>query len=250
MVDIKRVTASIKKPILFKNLTNSLYSDTIDLDPTDNPSDPTPENVTYTIDPFSIFSQETYNGSGPYLIVKVPFTRFYRIKYALTPNQLEYTPAPAGLGNNGVDAFTLSKPVLSYNLPLEILRISNGVTTNLTQNFYSQDGSAYMTFDPIINSDVHPTEPYKVTGYNQSTTFSPGIIEGISQLYAGDLLLFRFTLNVFKFTTQYQTRTVITGSPYATLTWFQEYPIKMYYWPNVWKCGSSFFFEIQELTDL
>lgn len=250
MVDVKRVTASIKKPILFKNETNSQYSASINIDPTNNPDDPVPEDVTYTIDPFSIFSQEVYNGSGPYLLVKIPFTRFYRIKYALTPNQLEYLPAPAGLGNNGVDAFTLGKPVLSYNTPLEILRISNGITTNLTQNFYNQDGSAYITFDPIINSDVHPTDPYLVTGYDQKTTFSPGIVEGLVQLYAGDLLFFRYTLNVLKFVTQYQTRSLISTNYPADLYWVQEYPRRMYYWSNVWRCGASFFFEISELTDL
>ena len=247
MVDIKRVTASIKKPTLYSNpVTTSVTGEAINIDPTSSaPS-------LYSIDPFALF---TRNEGNTRLEVRIPFTRFYRLKAALSPVNFASS-------STTVDRFSGSKPLLGCTESLKIKRISNNTTTEINTNTYTQDGSGYVLFTP--NNTTQPSSPTYVKSY----TVTPAIVEGIVQLLAGDVLYFEHNRTFSKqsnsnlysldgsvslvepgqliynnFTGAYEYTlyqgSVITNNSSVTVTSSNPYSTNL-----------SFFFEISELTDL
>ena len=255
MVDVKRVTATIKKPSIYGSPVNTSVTDeNIDIDPT--ASVPT----IYSIDPFAVFQR-----SSSRLEVKIPFTRFYRIKTVLSYS---------GFVTSGtsVDAFSMSKPLIGSTDTLTVNRISNNITTVVNSNIFTQDASGYVVFDPNDANATTFTKRYALT---------PAIVEGIVELYAGDTLYFTHTRNFFsQITIQGLSggiyvvepgsppppsiepyllagnRTYAGGSLYANTSYVGGLSINNPYALNgnlltqPYSSNSSFFFEISEITDL
>jgi len=244
MVDIKRVTASIKKPTLYINpVTTSVTGEDIDINPTLR------EPYVYIIDPFALFDWD-----GNRLEVHIPFTRFYRLKAALSFVNFASSATT-------VDRFSGSKPLLGCTESLTIKRISNSTITEINTNTYSQDGSGYVLFTP--NDTPQSSSPTYIKSY----TVTPAIVEGIVQLFAGDVLYFEHNRTFSKQSDSslrllegaiylvepgslnydvlgnYQSTSyvgdVVIGNSYIAVTSSEPY-----------STNSSFFFEIQELTDL
>ena len=251
MVDVKKVTATIKKPSIYGSPVNTSVTDeSIDIDPT--ASAPT----IYSIDPFAVFQR-----SSSRLEVKIPFTRFYRIKTVLSYSGFTTS-------STTVDKFSASKPLLGSTESLTINRISNGVTTQVNTNIYTQDASGYVIFTPT-NSNA--------TTFSKDYTVTPAVVEGIVELYAGDTLYFTHSRKFFQ-----QANLAInqlTGSIYITdpqgaagsylhrgsliFDILGNYLADQYLaylattdssvsasFVNPYSSNSSFFFEISEITDL
>lgn len=259
MVDVKRVTASIKKVDYYTGVNTSVTNETVNFNPSDNPPN------TYTIDPFAIFQQESNA-----LKVKIPFTRFYKIKCALSISDTSDSTA-------NIDQFALSKPLLTCSESLSINRLSNGVTTPIKSNIYNQDGSGFLVYDP----DSVPVSTFTIR-----KILTPALIEGIVELYAGDVLTFVHTRTMFKkavttaiyafgnlslqnpggefgtgpYGTTYLNRNptytgtgIYQGDLYSAgmgmnLGTVSESSVNLN--PSAYLASGSFFFEISEITDL
>jgi hypothetical protein len=251
MVDIKRVTATIKNPNIYGSaVTTNVTNESINIDPS-----AVPPNL-YIIDPFAVFMQDNSR-----LEVKIPFSRFYRIKAVLSYSQFITSATSA-------DAFSISKPLIGSTDTLTINKISNNVTSTINSNVFTQDGSGYVIFDPNNANASSFTKRYLLT---------PAIVEGIVELYAGDVLYFTHTRNFFDQLSVLGfdgvtgliepsfplgetyllpgTRNTALGV-YIDTTYSSWFRIDLPYGPdgnlltNPYSANSSFFFEISELTDL
>lgn len=250
MVDVKKVTASVKKPIYYAGLNTSVTDEYVNFNPTDNPIYPETASTVYTIDPFVIFQQE----SGK-LKVKIPFSRFYRFKYAIGITNA----SPAALPST-IDQFSIAKPILVCTESLVIERESYNGITQIQTNVYNQDGSGFITYDPVMVG-------INITGYDIRKTLTPGIVEGIVELYAGDVLTFKHSRTIFKKSDViniYGSNVILASPfnapfPYSTPPdqgWgIADIPLSTQY-PGVsvnstaYIASASFFFEISEITDL
>lgn len=259
MVDVKKVTASIKKPIFYPAASTSVTNEVVNFNPLNNPVTPIDSSTVYTIDPFAIFIQE-----DSALKVKIPFTRFYRFKYSISLTNVYPVATPSK-----PDIFSVSKPILVCSEEVKIKRNSNGSITEIQQNVYNQDGSGFIVYDPVMTG---PT----ITDYDIRKTLTPGIIEGIIELYAGDILTFEHTRVIFK---KSNINTISGGigmnmldggvNPYLPRS--LNYDINGNYiydgiYPsflnlsennntaaidaNAFRASAAFFFEIAEITDL
>lgn len=242
MVDIKKVTAIIRKPYLYESQTSTV-TEYINFNPANNPPSPGEgSNTVYTIDPFSILTQENNR-----LKVKIPFTRFYRVKYVIAPLQVD-KGAPVA---NSIDA---SKTHLAMTEELKLRRVTTGSLADgdeIKSGIYRQNGSAFLVFDPNTKSNPQ---------YTVRTCLTAGVVEGIVELYAGDELIFEHTRVMFKrsylsitnaqFIGDYfdpspiAAEVAIYGSFYFLLTNYAEFI------QDDFVAASSFFFEISEITDL
>ena len=171
MVDVKKVTASVKKPSIYGAPVNTaVTNESIDIDPSGSAP------AVYIIDPFAVFQRDSSR-----LEVKIPFTRFYRIKAVLSYSSFTSS-------STSVDSFSMSKPLIGSTDVLTVNKVSSGVTTVVNSNIFTQDGSGFVIFDPDDSSATTFTKRYSVT---------PAIVEGIVELYAGDTLYFTHTRNFF-----------------------------------------------------
>ena len=253
MVDVKKVTATIKKPSIYGSpVTTSVTDENINIDPTGLPP------TLYSIDPFAVFKQDNSR-----LEVKIPYTRFYRIKAVLSFSGFS-TSSSAG----SVDAFSISKPLIGSTDSLTINKISDGFLSTINANIFTQDGSGYVVFDPDDANASSFTKRYSLT---------PAIVEGIVELYAGDILYFTHTRIFFDFVTirgmTGTTGLIEPGTPlgqpyllpgvrntalgqYIDTTYSSWFSVSVPYGPNgnlisnPYSSNSSFFFEISEITDL
>lgn len=253
MVDVKKVTASVKKPIFYSNRSaaDDVTNEVVNFNPADNPVFPVTSATIYTIDPFAIFTQEDNS-----LKVKIPFTRFYRLKYAIEITNV-YTNPPTVQP----DSFSISKPITAVTESIVVKRLSNGVTTDIKTNIYSQDGSGYIVYNPIINGSN------QITGFNLVKNCFPAIVEGIVELYAGDVLTFQHSRTVIKSTQVYRLQGTIGLKnlinfvpPYDEYWNIADFSVPSYD-PSVsgeslasvndyFRANAGFFFEISEITDL
>lgn len=250
MVDVKRVTASVKKVALYTDQTGSVTNEVINFSPSDNPPN------TYTIDPFAVFTQE----AGA-LKVKIPFSRFYRIKYAISvTNVIPPSPPPPPASQNTIDQFSISKPILVCTENLIIERTSYNGTTEIQSNVYNQDGSGFIAYDPVMIGS-------NITSYTVRKTLTPGIVEGIVELYAGDVLTFKHSRTIYKESKIIGIfgQNIILASPFnapfpystppdqgwaiADIPMSTDFPAVVIN-DTAYKASASFFFEISEITDL
>jgi hypothetical protein len=246
MVDVKKVTAAIRKPYLYISETASV-TELINFNPANNPPNPG-ENVStvYTIDPFAIFTQEDNK-----LKVKIPFTRFYRIKYVINPIELNKTQVP-------ISPLDATKTHLALTESLVLRRVTEGSAPNgdaIKSGIYNQNGSSFLVFDP---NSVSPNPTFTVR-----TCFTAGIVEGIVELYAGDVLLFEHTRTMFKrsyvgvFSADFYANVGDPNNP-SVGSYTERFIGPMYMtgvngctiYPDDFIATSSFFFEISEITDL
>ena len=258
MVDVKKVTATIKKPIYYENQNSTVPNEVINFNPANNPTSPISSSTVYTIDPFALFIQEDSS-----LKVKIPFTRFYRFKYAITPTSV-YTST-----STTPDSFSVSKPIPVCSEALKIKRTSSGTTVEIQENVYNQNGIGLITYDPTVN------ESGVITGYTPRQILTAAIIEGIVELYAGDILTFEHTRVVFKKSDVVRVSGGLVvflnidqqPSPYLPRSAIFDlsgyvgdgvYPITIQgisnnsatVNPDIFRANASFFFEISEITDL
>lgn len=259
MVDVKKVTATIKKPIYYENASSTVSNEVINFNPANNPISPISSSTVYTIDPFALFIQEDST-----LKVKIPFTRFYRFKYALSPTSV-YTNT-----STTPDPFSVSKPIPVCSEALKIKRITSGVTVEVQENVYNQNGIGLITYDPIVDGSGN------IIDYTPQQVLTAGIIEGIVELYAGDVLTFEHTRVIFKKSdvritslsggfgivadpaAPYLPRQLnfdISGNYlydgiYPSFLNVNSNSIKATINTNIFRANASFFFEISEITDL
>lgn len=244
MVDVKKVTAVIRKPILYAAASASVTNEVINFNPADNPIVPETASTVYTIDPFALFTQEDSK-----LKVKIPYSRFYRIKYVINPTNT-YTIDP----NAKPDQFSIAKPILTSTESVVVKRLSYGVSSTMSSGVYYQDGAGFIIYDPIMSG-------VSVTGYNLYKNLIPASVEGIVELYAGDELTFEHTRVIFKNSKVFSiiSNNVLLDdfyvSPIADAAYgygqisLADFP-SVSVDPNLFRLSSGFFFEISEITDL
>lgn len=232
MVDVKKVTASITKPYLYQGKNHpgqQSLTEYINFNPTNNPpSVPGAESsdTVYTIDPFAVFVQETSN-VGTILKVKVPFTRFYKIKYVIYP-------IGGGLGVTSSNSFYLIKPHTVFSEQLKLKRVTSGIEYEMYPGIFKSDGSY------TISKEYDGLGSYLSRGIATAATF-----EGIVELYAGDELRFQHTLSVYS--EVYPLRVIFdTSTGYLEMTNDNTQMSSLY--QNT--ASSGFYFEMSEITDL
>lgn len=227
MVDVKKVTASITKPYLYLSQSSDpLY---INFNPANNPPVvPGAENINtvYTIDPFALFIQES-SELGILLKAKIPFTRFYKVKYVIYPR------GGSIAGGATTNSWKLNKSHTVFSESVKLKRFTSGVQSDIYSGIYRSDGSA------IFNYEFDGG-----TGYLIREVYTAAIFEGIVELYAGDELRFEHTLSVYK--TSYPNNVLYTSGVDLTL---DNYPGGMST-PLINNATSGFYFEIAEITDL
>lgn len=229
MVDVKRVTASVTKPYLYVAPYTISTTEYINFNPTNNPpAIPGAENnsTVYTIDPFALFIQES-SEVGTVLKAKIPFTRFYKVKYVIYPRG----GSIGGPVTNNSWKRNKSHTIFSESIKLK--RYTSGVEYDVYSGIYRSDGSA------VFNYEFNGVDNYLIR-----EVYTAAIFEGIVELYAGDELRFEHTINVYK--TSYPDSVIYSAGVDLTLT---NYPGGMST-PETNTAQSGFFFEISEITDL
>jgi hypothetical protein len=252
MVDVKRVTAVI---------TNNTFKENIQAD-----SPVGGEYVNFSpssaviIDPFAIFIQEDSK-----LKVKIPFTRFYKVKYTIFPYQ-----TTVGGDNSQVSAW---RSYVAFTNAIKLMKYSSVTNTEseVVTGIYKQDAVCF-----------HSVIPTSSTTQKTTSSFVSGIVEGIVELNAGDTLQFKYELVLGKKT--FYTGLTMTQDPgyvsTANLQRIAGEPVGVYpstdvgpvYWSNIglnlgpisfydikpfgtinnaaFSAYFGFFFEISEITDL
>lgn len=229
MVDVKKVTASITKPFLYSPTSTSV-TEYLNFNPANNPPIvPGAEtvNTVYTIDPFAMLVQES-SEVGTVLKVKIPFTRFYKVKYVIHPR---------GGGIGGVvtnNSWKRNKSHTVFSEKILLKRYTSGIEYDIYSGIYKSDGSA------IFNYEFNSADG----NYLVREVYNAAIFEGIVELYAGDELRFQHALDVYK--TSYPND--VTYNAGVTLELF-NYSGGMST-PASNTASSGFFFEISEITDL
>ena len=243
MVDVKKVTAIIRKPYVYLSQTSTV-TEYINFNPANNPPSPGESiSTVYTIDPFAVFQQE-----DNLLKVKIPFTRFYKIKYVINPIEVNKT-------NTSTNPFDISKTHLAMTERIALRRVTSGSPQfgdEIRSGVYKQDGSALLTFDPV--SSIPPQ-------YVIRTTLTSAIFEGIVELYAGDTLIFEHTRTMLKRSFPGFLNVDILGNYFDPSPLTYPVAIRGVLYPSVnpqestffendFIATASFFFEISEITDL
>lgn len=249
MVDVKKVTALVKKPKYYSNASTNVTDEVIDFDPTNNPIFPETNNTVYTIDPFAVFIRESNS-----LKVKIPFTRFYRLKCAIELTNVYTAVTPVS-----PDYFSISKPILACLESVKIIRTSGVSVTTVQTNIFKQDGSGFLVYNPVGSP---------ISGYDVQKSISPAIVEGIVELYAGDILTFQHSRVIIP---QVKVNGIIGSLGLKTNIFPPPAPYDDY-WnladfrmpssdpaasgepliniQNIHRSDAGFFFEISEITDL
>lgn len=166
----KKVTALIKKPYLYTERATN-FDGAVDVDPAS----------AFTLDPYSVLTREDSK-----LKVRIPFTRYYRLKCTITPSDLNpnsFDPDP----------FSINKPILLCTERLKLKRDSSGVVTELQDSVYSQDGSGLIVYEPISTTGSGVLNSFIIR-----QNVNAAVVEGIVYLYAGDVLTFEHSLRLMK----------------------------------------------------
>lgn len=220
MVDVKKVTAVVTKDSIY-NVTNgqNIVNGYVDF---------APSSAT-VIDPFSMFRQN----DSKFQVV-IPYSRFYKVKYVIFPYS-------ANVGGNDAAIFSW-RTFVGFTEALNLMRVSSvtNVENEVISGIYKQDGVCLLAITPTSASTASKTY-----------SFLPGVIEGIVELNAGDVLQFKhsLTLGARTFVTGFNALITDTSPPVG------EYKVDILSATNtinnaIFSASSGFFFEISEITDL
>jgi hypothetical protein len=221
MADVKKVTAVVTKDSIYanQNTDSPVGGEYINFSP----------SSAVTIDPFVAFIQEESK-----FRVRIPYSRFYKIKYIISPYA-------ANVGGDDSNIFSW-RSYVAFTEALQLMCVSSitGVESEILTGVYKQDGVCLMSLYPISLSTQDRTYSY-----------ISGIVEGIVQLNAGDILQFKHSLTLGR-------KTFITG--FNALLSDTSPPIGEYQIDVLSPAGtvnnprfsasSGFYFEISEITDL
>lgn len=174
MVDVKRVTAVVTKNNFKENIqvNSPAGGEYVNLDP----------SSAIVIDPFALFTQEDSKFK-----IKVPYSRFYKVKYTIFPYQ-----TAVGGDNSNIFAW---RSYVAFTNAISLMRLSSVTNTEseITAGVYKQDAVCFYTVIPTSTTTATST-----------VSFVSGIVEGIVELNAGDELRFKYNLSLGR-------KTFITG---------------------------------------
>ena len=177
---------------------------------------------------------------------------------------MELTNTDIVTGTPDPDIFSIAKPILTCSQSINIQRLSNGVTTDIKTNIFNQDGVAFLTYRPNMTN-------WPFSGYDKIKTLSPAVIEGIVELYAGDVLTFQHTRSMVSEVTitsiegTLALNNLIPSMSAPVGPWAEYWNFAQFITPSldptasqeplisvnpIYRAWAGFFFEISEITDL
>ena len=223
MVDVKKVTGVLSKSSL-KVSQNANTDYLVNF----NPNDPLDLSV-LSIDPFSIFIQESNR-----LVVKIPFSRFYKVKLVIAPTSVSLPTTYTDF-----NPFAQNKAVIAYTERPRIQIYRNGAFYNdITKGIYTNPGGA------LISSQWR-----SANAYDAYKLYTPATVEGIVELLAGDELIFRSDFDIGRRTYPQRITLSLTNGWYIP----REYvgvTGETFLTRDVCSVTTQFFFEISEITEL